>query len=133
MLTPPSAPPPRNPNSGTYIEHKGSALVWHFRDTHPEFGAMQAKEMVYNLQATLAQYPLEVMRGPDYVEVRPQGVNKGVAVDKIVSALERRAGAKPHDFIMCIGDDQSDETMFNALQVSREAACLRDAARPSDH
>ena len=60
-------------------------------------------------------------------------MNKGVAVDKIVSALERRAGAKPHDFIMCIGDDQSDETMFNALQVSREAACLRDAARPSDH
>ena len=31
--------------NGTYIEVKGSSLVWHYRDADPEFGALQAKEL----------------------------------------------------------------------------------------
>lgn len=30
---------------GTYIEQKGSALLWQYRDADPEFGHMQSKEL----------------------------------------------------------------------------------------
>jgi trehalose 6-phosphate synthase/phosphatase len=28
---------------GTYIEEKGSAMLWQFRDADPEFGFLQSK------------------------------------------------------------------------------------------
>lgn len=40
---------------GSYIENKGSALVWQYRDSDPEFGLWQAKE--------LSQHLLEFMFG----------------------------------------------------------------------
>lgn len=42
-----------------------------------------------------------------------QGVNKGVVVDKLI--LNMIMNGKTPDFVLCIGDDRSDEDMFESI------------------
>lgn len=100
---------------GTYVELKGSALLWQYRDADPEFGQLQAKELHDQLTQVLEHFPVEVLTGTDYLEVRPEGVDKGVIVDRIMSTLENVSGAHV-DFVLCVGDDLSDEFMFQYLE-----------------
>ena len=45
---------------GTYIEQKGNALIWQFRDADPEFGFLQSKELEEHLTEIMAPYPVQV-------------------------------------------------------------------------
>ena len=103
---------------GTYIELKGSALLWQYRDADPEFGQLQAKELHDQLLQVLEHFQVEVVTGTDYLEVRPEGVDKGVIVDRVMSTIESTSGQYA-DFILCIGDDLSDEFMFQYLEDVR--------------
>lgn len=103
---------------GTYIELKGSALLWQFRDADPEFGQLQAKELHDQLNQVLEHFHVEVITGTDYLEVRPEGVDKGVIVDRILSTIESTSGNYV-DFVLCVGDDSSDEFMFQYLEDTR--------------
>ncbi|CAK7344664.1 unnamed protein product, partial [Dovyalis caffra] len=98
---------------GSFIEHKESALVWHHRDADPDFGSCQAKELLDHLESVLANEPVVVKRGQQIVEVNPQGVSKGVVVENLISTM-RSKGMSP-DFLFCIGDDRSDEDMFESI------------------
>ncbi|KAK8594657.1 hypothetical protein V6N13_015577 [Hibiscus sabdariffa] len=98
---------------GSNIETKESALVWHHRDADPGFGSSQAKEMLDHLESVLANEPVAVKSGQYIVEVKPQGVSKGVVAEKIFTAMAERG--KPADFVLCIGDDRSDEEMFEII------------------
>ncbi|KAI9908867.1 hypothetical protein PsorP6_014744 [Peronosclerospora sorghi] len=103
---------------GTYIELKGSALLWQYRDADPEFGQLQAKELHDQLLQVLEHFQVEVVTGTDYLEVRPEGVDKGVIVDRVMSTIESTSGQYA-DFILCVGDDLSDELMFQHLENVR--------------
>jgi len=103
---------------GTYIELKGSALLWQYRDADPEFGQLQAKELHDQLLQVLEHFQVEVVTGTDYLEVRPEGVDKGVIVDRVMSTIESTSGQYV-DFILCVGDDLSDEFMFQYLDEVR--------------
>ena len=61
----------------------------------------------------LSNEPVSVSSGVAIVEVKPQGVSKGGAVERILLQTANE-GAAP-DFILCIGDDRSDEDMFAAI------------------
>lgn len=74
--------------NGTFILRKGSAVSWHYSDADPEFGSMQAKELQDHLTGVLAGYPVDVLSGHGYVEVRPKGVNKGAVLEIIMNKLE---------------------------------------------
>jgi trehalose-6-phosphatase len=39
-------------------------------------------------------------------QVRPKTINKGVAVELLLRTIEKK---KPVDFVLCVGDDRSDE------------------------
>lgn len=98
---------------GSWIEVKESALVWHYADADPDFGSWQAKELLDHLEGVLSNEPVEVVAGHAIVEVKPQGVSKGRIVERVLhDALVR--GRTP-DFVVCIGDDRSDEDMFDAV------------------
>jgi trehalose 6-phosphate synthase/phosphatase len=45
---------------GTYIEQKGNALIWQFRDADPEFGFLQSKELEEHLTEIMSPYPVQV-------------------------------------------------------------------------
>ncbi|KAF9606938.1 hypothetical protein IFM89_030236 [Coptis chinensis] len=98
---------------GSYIEAKESALVWHHQDADPDFGSSQAKELLDHLENVLANEPVVVKRGQNIVEVKPQGLSKGLAAEKLLSTMV--SSGKPPDFVMCIGDDRSDEDMFERI------------------
>eukprot|EP00607_Mallomonas_marina_P007269 CAMPEP_0182418418 /NCGR_PEP_ID=MMETSP1167-20130531/2856_1 /TAXON_ID=2988 /ORGANISM="Mallomonas Sp, Strain CCMP3275" /LENGTH=1137 /DNA_ID=CAMNT_0024592623 /DNA_START=42 /DNA_END=3455 /DNA_ORIENTATION=+ len=104
---------------GTYIEQKGHALIWQYRDADPEFGYLQSKELEENLSMALAGYGgVEVLRGggvsDGYVEVRPSGISKGLFLEHILSLLKTRN--LEVDFLLTVGDDSSDEPMFEVVE-----------------
>jgi trehalose 6-phosphate synthase/phosphatase len=104
---------------GSSIESKESALVWHYKDADPDFGSWQAKELLDHLEGVLANEPVEVVPGATIVEVKPQGVSKGKAAERILHELQGTV----NDFVLCIGNDRSDEDMFNAMP-SKEGSCF---------
>ena len=85
------------------------------------------------MEGVLSNQPVEVVQGNSIVEVKPQGVSKGAVVDRLLIELsehidESGASSSP-DFVMCIGDDRSDEDMFRAVEhvtvasTSKEVIC----------
>ncbi|EEA08194.1 trehalose-6-phosphate synthase domain-containing protein [Cryptosporidium muris RN66] len=97
---------------GAYIENKGTALVFQYKYCDLDFGSWQAKELSNYLTELMFNYPVDVISGSDYVEVRLSGINKGMAVQLILKKIENIYNDKFVDFILCIGDDRSDEDMF---------------------
>ncbi|XP_042485871.1 probable alpha,alpha-trehalose-phosphate synthase [UDP-forming] 7 [Macadamia integrifolia] len=98
---------------GSSIETKESALVWHHRDADPGFGSSQAKELLDHLESVLANEPVAVKSGQFIVEVKPQGVSKGLIAEKIFTTMAEKG--RQSDFVLCIGDDRSDEDMFEII------------------
>ncbi|XP_024517259.1 alpha,alpha-trehalose-phosphate synthase [UDP-forming] 5-like [Selaginella moellendorffii] len=116
---------------GSFIEAKESAAVWHHEDADPDFGSWQAKELVDHLENVLANEPVAVKTGQHIVEVKPQGVSKGIIVERILQTMASQG--TPPDFILCVGDDRSDEDMFEsiALQHSAELFACTVGQKPS--
>jgi len=58
-----------------------------------------------------------VVSGKSYVEVKRCDVDKGVAVSRVLAEMRRqcRSDVEIPQFILCIGDDRSDEDMFEAV------------------
>lgn len=112
---------------GSFIEQKESAVVWHHQDADSHFGSCQAKELLDHLESVLANEPVVVKRGQHIVEVKPQGVSKGLVVKSLISTMQ--SSGKSPDFVLCIGDDRSDEDMFEAIsQTSPNGASLPASA-----
>ncbi|KAL6505550.1 putative alpha,alpha-trehalose-phosphate synthase 9 UDP-forming [Orobanche hederae] len=101
---------------GSSIEIKDSALVWHHQDADPDFGSCQAKELLLHLENVLMNEPAFVWRGQHIIEVKPQGVTKGLVAEKVLSKMVY--GGNAPGFVMCIGDDRSDEDMFESILSS---------------
>lgn len=98
---------------GSFIEEKDSAMVWQHQEADPDFGLWQAKELLVHLESMLANDPVVVKRGQHIVEVKPQGVSKGKVVEELISTM--RNEEKSPDFLLCLGDDRSDEDMFESI------------------
>lgn len=98
---------------GSFIEAKDSAIVWHHQFADPDFGSWQAKELLDHLESVLGNEPVAVTSGQHIVEVKPQGVSKGLVAEKLLASMVNRG--MPPDFVLCIGDDRSDEDMFESI------------------
>ncbi|GMH17828.1 hypothetical protein Nepgr_019669 [Nepenthes gracilis] len=98
---------------GSFIEHKESAMAWHHQAADPDFASCQAKELLDHLENVLANEPVVVKRSQHIVEVKPQGVSKGNVVESLITSMWRNGN--PPDFLLCIGDDRSDEDMFESI------------------
>ena len=97
----------------SFVETKESAYSWHFRDADPDFAGSRALDARSALEQIVAGSPMEVLTGQKILYVRPRGVNKGAAVEEILTRLCDR-GACP-EWILSIGDDRTDEDMFKYL------------------
>eukprot|EP01054_Gregarina_sp_Poly1_P010011 Gregarina_sp_Poly_1__10010@NODE_669_length_6853_cov_407_081344_g505_i0_p1_GENE_NODE_669_length_6853_cov_407_081344_g505_i0NODE_669_length_6853_cov_407_081344_g505_i0_p1_ORF_typecomplete_len1232_score187_84Glyco_transf_20/PF00982_21/3_7e131Trehalose_PPase/PF02358_16/6_3e62CBM_20/PF00686_19/5_7e15Hydrolase_3/PF08282_12/3_5e03Hydrolase_3/PF08282_12/1_3e06Glycos_transf_1/PF00534_20/0_0024TMF_DNA_bd/PF12329_8/0_99TMF_DNA_bd/PF12329_8/7e02_NODE_669_length_6853_cov_407_081344_g505_i015745269 len=110
---------------GSFIENKGSALVFQYRDADPDFGSWQAKELATYLEEFLFGLPVSVVAGKGYVEAKLRGVNKGTAVEHVILSMKSLFGEA--QFILCIGDDRSDEAMFAVVNaVDKDEQALKD-------
>ena len=110
---------------GSFIERKKIAVTWHYRRTDPEFGAYQARECRKALETSVAKkYDVEVMSGKANLEVRPRFVNKGEIAKRLVESYRDGKDASTPvsqtgpNFVLCLGDDFTDEDMFRSLMNS---------------
>jgi len=101
---------------GSFIEEKDFSLVWHHRTAEPELGLVRSLELKTTLLELTASLDLEVEEGNKIIIVKNAGVHKGRAV-------RRWLGQGEWGFILCLGDDWTDEDMFSALP--EEAYSLR--------
>ena len=93
---------------GSLIEEKEFSVAWHYRKANAELGELRSKELKDDLVQYTANFDVQVLEGSKVVEVRNAGVNKGTAASNCVLSL------RP-DFILAVGDDQTDEDMFRSL------------------
>ena len=93
---------------GSFIEEKNYSLAWHYRKTDPDFGQKRASELNTVLTSLIANDDLSVLNGNKVMEIKSSNVNKG-------RAAMRMYGKKDYDFVFAIGDDWTDEFMFQEL------------------
>jgi trehalose 6-phosphate synthase/phosphatase len=144
---------------GSYIEAKESSLTWHYGETDPIFGPMQARDMQINLEDVLCNLPLEVLQGTNSLEVRLQGITKTVIIEEILKEFyhkqspvstpghESRGGNVPAptkdafgrlqqhethqvDFVFCAGNGLEDDDMFTFF-AEHQALATKNAAKVS--
>lgn len=93
---------------GSFVEDKPYSLVWHYRKTDPILGTLRSNELRDDLMYLTSNLRLAILEGNKIVEVKDAAVNKGVAAQRWLS--------KSHwDFILAIGDDITDEDLFEVL------------------
>ncbi|MBX6423920.1 bifunctional alpha,alpha-trehalose-phosphate synthase (UDP-forming)/trehalose-phosphatase [Thermosulfurimonas sp. F29] len=93
---------------GSFVEEKSCSLVWHYRLAESELGSMRAYELKEALLDLVHPLGLMVLEGNKVLEVKPREINKGVAARHFLES-----GA--YDFVLAMGDDWTDEYLFEAL------------------
>ncbi|MDC6384795.1 bifunctional alpha,alpha-trehalose-phosphate synthase (UDP-forming)/trehalose-phosphatase [Flagellimonas taeanensis] len=96
---------------GSFIEEKNYSLAWHYRNTDPDFGEKRATELNTVLRSLIGNDDISVLNGNKVMEVKSSNVNKG-------RAAVRMLGEDDYDFVFAIGDDWTDEFMFQELPDS---------------
>ena len=91
---------------GTFIEKKKNSLVWHYRKSDPELASDRVVEFKTVLTSLISE-ELQVLDLNKAIEIISVRINKGVAISELFK--------NNYDFIICMGDDISDEYMFNTL------------------
>lgn len=95
--------------AGSFVEEKTNTIAWHYRNTQTGLGFSRSRELLNTLSQLIQNTSLQVIDGNKVVEVRTAGFDKGAAALKIINEQDP-------DFVMCIGDDTTDEDMFKALE-----------------
>jgi trehalose 6-phosphate synthase/phosphatase len=93
---------------GATVEQKDFALVWHYRNVPTELAHARNANLRFELNALLANTDLTMHSGAKIIEIKPRTVHKGAVAEDLI-ALHKA------DFVLCIGDDYTDEDMFRAL------------------
>lgn len=93
---------------GSFVEEKQFSLAWHHRTADPQLGPIRAKELVDHLVDFTANSDIQILRGNKVVEVRSAGIDKG-------STALYWLSQEGFDFILAIGDDWTDEDLFEVL------------------
>ena len=92
---------------GTFVEEKNNCLVWHYRKTDPELANIRVVELKTVIKSMLSEN-LTMLDGNKAIEVTNSDVSKGTSINSIINNNN-------FDFILCAGDDITDENMFKAL------------------
>ncbi|UCH87917.1 MAG: bifunctional alpha,alpha-trehalose-phosphate synthase (UDP-forming)/trehalose-phosphatase [Thermoplasmata archaeon] len=107
---------------GSFIEEKDFSLAWHFRKSHREQGFIRSLELKEALHDLTSNLGLEIIEGSKVIEVRNAGINKGKSASHWISK-------NAWDYIIAIGDDKTDEDLFEILPES--AYSIKVGLKPS--
>lgn len=90
---------------GSSVEVKRSTIVWHYRESDPEYGLWKANQLVSELSEMMSNLPVAIHHGKKIVEVSSIQINKGCIIEHFLTEY-------PNDAFICAGDDVTDESMF---------------------
>jgi len=95
-----------SPNS--FIEEKPCSLAWHYRNVESLTGKENSRKLIKVLEEFAFNHDLKILDGNKIVEIISSKINKGAAVRCLLDK-------KDYDYILSIGDDETDEDMFRVL------------------
>lgn len=108
----------RTPRS--HVETRETSLVWSYKYADPDFGRQQARDLLQHLwTGPISNAPVDVVMGAKSVEVRPVGLSKGTAVERIVQMIGGSNNKEliEVDFVACFGHFLGrDEDIFSFLE-----------------
>lgn len=90
------------------IEKKDYSLAFHYRQSSQDLVEQQLPDLLDELELVIQNTDLEVMKGSKIIEIKNKSINKGSSTRAWVSR-------KKYDFYLAIGDDTTDEDLFQAL------------------
>jgi len=93
---------------GAQLEEKDFSLVWHYRNVAPDLAYVRREELKAELSGILGISDVNYYEGEKIIEIKPRNMHKGTIVTELVDEGD-------WDFILCMGDDYTDEDMFRAL------------------
>ena len=95
---------------GAFVEEKETSLAWHYRTADDkDYASRRAQELTWQLKNFIQpELNLQIIDGNKVIEVKKTAFNKGTAARSFVDTAE-------YDFILAIGDDTTDEDMFEVL------------------
>lgn len=93
---------------GAWLEEKNMALAWHYRDVDAWTGLLRSKQLMQALFPSCSALNLQILNGNKVVEVKPNSFSKGTEVQRLLNS-------DVYDFILAIGDDATDEIMFQVM------------------
>lgn len=74
----------------------------------PELAHARIASLKHELNQAITRTDLGIYSGHKIIEVKPRSINKGTACLELLAM-------NPADFILAIGDDYTDEAMFESL------------------
>lgn len=89
----------------SFVEEKKFSLAWHYRNTDSLEGYAHSRKLVRILEKLILSYNLKILDGNKVVEILTKEIGKGKAAEKLIEKDN-------YDFILSIGDDTTDEEMF---------------------
>jgi len=112
--------------NNSHIEDKHFSLNWDYRYANPDNGYVRSREIIKILEddRILQLYDLKILDGVKSIEILPREIGKGKAVLEMI-------GKSCYDFILSIGDDTTDEEMFEVLKNNPDACTIRVGDTPT--
>ncbi len=95
---------------GTHVEEKALSLVWHFRALGDKLPTFEINKITRMLEVEGSQRGFVVYPGEMAIELRTPGIDKGTFAQTWLAK-------HPSDFVVAVGDGQTDEDMFAALDA----------------
>jgi trehalose 6-phosphate synthase/phosphatase len=99
-------------SNGSFVKLTSFSIGWSYYSCDPEWGSLQAAHLVLELESELRAFDVRFVTLKGIVEIVPRRLNKGLIVKKILHDTAKKHGV---DFILCFGDDISDEKMFSSV------------------
>ena len=101
-------------SNGSFVKLTSFSIGWSYYSCDPEWGSLQASHLVLELESELRAFDVRFVTLKGIVEIVPRKLNKGLIVKKLLrdNAVQHTEGT---DFILCFGDDISDEKMFTSV------------------
>ena len=92
----------------TFVEEKSASISWHYRQATYEISQPELKVLINILIDILAGSNATILEGNKVIEVKTLQANKGTALKSLFDF-------KQYDCCICIGDDKTDEDMFEVV------------------
>jgi trehalose 6-phosphate synthase/phosphatase len=102
----------------SFIEEKQYSLAWHYRNADINNGIACSRELIISLDNILRSDNLRITDGNKVVEITTLETNKGKAIQFLINPAI-------YDCILCIGDDRTDEDMFESLLETENAFTVK--------
>jgi trehalose 6-phosphate synthase/phosphatase len=102
----------------SFVEEKYFSLAWHYRNSESQSGFAHSRELISILEKIIHYYNLKILDGNKVVEILTKEVGKGRAVKKLFEQ-------DIYDFILSIGDDATDEEMFEFFLNNTNAFTIK--------